>query len=119
MPRIETTTAWDVPYYPWMNAVEHVTTMLARCGTPATVMPPTTLFNEGWMLRLVLEWASHHPTSVEPLSFVDGSRWYSEALLPSRFRPRHRGDEAGEGYTHADGVIGHFRLRGTRGDIEL
>jgi hypothetical protein len=53
------------------------------------------------------------------LSFVDGSRWYSEALLPSRFRPRHRGDEAGEGYTHADGVIGHFRLRGTRGDIEL
>src|SRR5258708_2380729 len=91
-----------------MNAIENVTTMLARCGTPAGVMP-----------RLVLKGASHHPPSTEPLSFLDGSRWYSEALLPSRFRPRHRGDEAGEGYTHADGVIGHFRLRGTRGDIEL
>ena len=114
-----TTAAYGVSYDPLMNAVEHVTAMLSRCGTPAGVMPPTALFNEGWMLRLVLHWASHHPTSIEPLTFVEGSRWYSEALLPSRFRPRHRGDEAGEGHTHADGVIGHFQLRGSRGDIEL
>jgi hypothetical protein len=72
------------------------------------------------MLRLVLDWASRHPSSIPALSFDEGSRWYSEALLPSRFKPRRRGDTAGEGFTHADGVIGHFRLRdGGRGDIEL
>ena len=72
------------------------------------------------MLRLVLDWAASHPTSIEPLRFEGGSTWYSEALLGSRFKPRRRGDSSGEGFTHADGVIGHFRLRpGGRGDIEL
>ena len=72
------------------------------------------------MLRLVLDWAASHPTSIAPLRFEEGSTWYSEALLGSRFRPRTRGDSSGEGFTHADGVIGHFRLRpGGRGDIEL
>jgi hypothetical protein len=47
------------------------------------------------------------------LLFEDGSRWYSEPLLGSRLRPRRRGDTAGEGFTHADGLIGHFRVRTT------
>ena len=103
-----------------MNANEQVARLLARCGQPASVLPPTTLFNEGWMLRLVLDWAAQHRSSIKPLSFYEGSIWYSEALLASRFRPRWRGDSAAEGFTHADGVIGHFRLRpGGRGDIEL
>lgn len=94
--------------------------LLSRCGEHDSVLPPTTLFNEGWMLRLILDWAAHHRSSLRALSFADGSRWYLEALLPSRFRPRRRGDPAGEGFTHADGVIGHFQLRpGGRGDIEL
>lgn len=68
----------------------------------------------------MLDWAAHHPTAIPALTFDEDSRWYSEALLASRFRPRRRGDTAGEGFTHADGVIGHFRLRpGGRGDIEL
>ena len=91
-----------------------------RCGQDDAVLPPTELFNEGWMLRLVLDWAAHHPSAIPELMLEKGSRWYSEALLPSRFRPRRRGDIAGEGYTHADAVIGHFRRRdGGRGDIEL
>jgi hypothetical protein len=90
-----------------------------RCGTSETVLPPTVLFNEGWMLRLILEWAARHRQSLSALRFDEGSHWYSEALLPSRFKPRRRGDTGGEGFTHADGVIGHFRLQGTRGDIEL
>jgi hypothetical protein len=103
-----------------MNAKEQVARLLARCGQPDSVLPPTTLFNEGWMLRLVLDWAAQHRSSIKALGFAEGSIWYSEALLASRFRPRKRGDTAAEGFTHADGVIGHFRLRpGGRGDIEL
>lgn len=103
------------------DPMERVAQLLLRCGQPdAAVLPPTALFNEGWMLRLVLDWASHHPSAISELIFTKGSRWFSEALLPSRFRPRRRADPAGEGFTHADGVIGHFRLRpGGRGDIEL
>ena len=72
------------------------------------------------MLRLVLDWASRHPNALPALPFVDGSRWWSEALLGSRFGPRKRGDTSAEGATHADAVIGHFRFRpGGRADIEL
>jgi hypothetical protein len=103
-----------------MNANEQVARLLARCGQTDSVLPPTTLFNEGWMLRLVLDWAVQHRSSIKALSFAEGSIWYSEALLASRFRPRRRGDTAAEGFTHADAVIGHFRLRpGGRGDVEL
>lgn len=103
-----------------MNPIDSVAKLLKRCGAGGAILPPTALFNEGWMLRLVLEWAALHPSAIGALRFDEGSRWYSEALLGSRFRPRRRGDVAGEGFTHADGVIGHFRLRpGNRGDIEL
>ncbi len=103
-----------------MSAAERVAELLLRCGQVNAILPPTELFNEGWMLRLVLDWASSHPTSINALRFAEGSTWYSEALMSSRFKPRKRGDQSGEGFTHADAVIGHFRLRpGGRGDIEL
>jgi hypothetical protein len=103
-----------------MDLQERVASLLKNCGTELGILPPTALFNEGWMLRLVLDWAASHPDAIESLPFMPGSRWYSEAWLPSRFKPRRRGDPGGEGYTHADGVIGHFQLRaGGRGDIEL
>ena len=103
-----------------MNPTDRVAELLLRCGQPDAILPPTELFNEGWMLRLVLDWAARHPTTIEALRFEPNSKWYSEALLGSRFKPRRRGDTSGEGFTHADAVIGHFRLRaGGRGDIEL
>lgn len=102
------------------GTVDRVARLLERCGQPGAILPPTALFNEGWMLRLVLDWAARHPLALSELRFEEGSTWYSEALLASRFRPRRRGDIGGEGFTHADGVIGHFRLRpGGRGDVEL
>jgi hypothetical protein len=101
------------------TTLERVAHLLNRCGDDTRVLPPTALFNEGWMLRLVLDWAERHPRAISALQFDDGSRWYSEPLLGSRFKPRRRGDTAGEGFTHADGVIGHFRVRDNRGDIEL
>ncbi|MBZ5537850.1 MAG: hypothetical protein LAO31_17995 [Acidobacteriia bacterium] len=103
-----------------MNPSQRVAELLLRCGSGESILPATELFNEGWMLRLVLDWASAHPRSISALPFDEGSSWYSEALLGSRFKPRSRGDASGEGFTHADAVIGHFQLRpGGRGDIEL
>jgi len=100
-----------------MIALDRVTTLLSQCASLGAHLPPTTLYNEGWMLRLILDWCSQHPATVDEFAFLAGAHWYSEALLPSRF-----GGRGGprEGFTHADGVIGHFRFRpGGRGDIEL
>lgn len=54
------------------------------------------------------------------LAMLPEARWYSEALLPSQFLPRQRGDRLAESFTHADGVIGHFDIKaGVRGDAVL
>lgn len=100
-----------------MTALERITQLLAQCASNDRHLPPTALYNEGWMLRLILDWCSEHPSAVQSFVFLPGSRWYSEALLPSRFGGK---GGAREGFTHADGVIGHFGFRpGGRGDIEL
>lgn len=40
--------------------------------------------------------------------------------MPSRFLPRTRGDDKGESFTHADGIIGHFDIAsGERGEAKL
>src|SRR5829696_5925829 len=100
-----------------MTALERITKLLSEASADERHLPPTALYNEGWMLRLVLDWCSEHPEAVPPFLFLPGARWYSEALLPSRF-----GGKGGvrEGFTHADAVIGHFQFRPRgRGDIEL
>ena len=80
--------------------------------------PPTLLYNEGWMLRLVLDWFNTHQAQGHPLAFRPGATWFSEALLPSPFRARHRGDRRAEARTHADGVIGDFEV-GTLGKADI
>jgi hypothetical protein len=103
-----------------MQSVERVASMLRACGTAHGVLPPTALYNEGWMLRLVLDAFEGltHPTL--PLKAAPGGRWLSEVLLPSRFLARSRSDKLAEGWTHADAVVGHFTLKaGGRGDIQL
>jgi hypothetical protein len=100
-----------------MKPTLRVTELLAESGSDRAHMPPTILYNEGWMLRLVLDWCATHSDVVEPFAFLPDARWYSEALLPSRFGGR---GHPSEGFTHADAVIGHFRFRpGGRGDIEI
>jgi len=99
--------------------MRRLTELYLACGSENGVMPPTALFNEGWMLRLILDWFSKQPPSSHPLSFAPGSRWYSEALLSTQFRARTRSDTLAENWTHADGVIGHFRIGDGRGDVRL
>jgi len=70
------------------------------------------------MLRLVLDWFKRHQAQGHSLSFHAGATWFSEALLPSPFKARHRGDRSAEARTHADGIVGHFRVGGKAG-VEL
>src|SRR5437764_5273424 len=88
------------------SMIDAIGEMFAICGSADAVLPATLLYEEGWMLRLVLKWAALHPTSVPSLQFLPGSKWYSEALIASPFPPRKRGDNQADGETHADGVIG-------------
>ncbi len=101
-------------------AIRQILSMLERCSTEETPLPPTILYNEGWMLRLVIDWFATHPITDHYLSFPEGGKWYSEALLPSPFLPRYQGDRFAESWTHADGVIGHFVIgQAGVGDLSL
>ena len=80
--------------------------------------PPTILYNEGWLLRLVVDWFSKSGFTNHPLSFPDDGHWFSEARLPSAFLARFRGDPLAESHTNADGVIGHFTI-GSTGKTDL
>lgn len=104
--------------------LKRISDMLDRCSgqNETRTFPPTLLYNEGWMLRLILDWFAQAGDRMEshPLGIPNGCKWYSEALLPSQFKPRKRGDGVGESHTHADGVIGHFKIGGSgRGDLRL
>jgi hypothetical protein len=75
--------------------------LLGSSGSAESHLPPTILYNEGWLLRLVLSAASAGIPCL-PFRFADGARWFSEALLYSAFLPRHRGDHLAEAWTHPD-----------------
>ena len=82
------------------------------------MMPPTELYNEGWLLRVALDWFSTDGPSDSQFSFSPGADWYSEGRLASRFLARSRSDKKAEGFTHADGTIGHFSVSpGERSEI--
>ena len=83
-------------------SIEKIATLLGRCNGPEKNFPPTDLYNEGWMLRLVLDWFSSNPGIDHDLAFSPTDKWYSEALLPSAFLARVRGDELAESWTHAN-----------------
>ena len=99
-------------------SIDRIARMLAECSSDKRVFPATDLYNEGWMLRLVLDWFVSRPGIEHDLAFSAEDRWYSEALLPSAFLPRFRGDPLSESWTHADGVIGQFQI-GAKGDGDL
>lgn len=86
---------------------ERIAKILSTAHENPSRIRPTELYNEGWMLRLLLDWVEAHPESNHKLSLRSGARWYSEALLPSQFKG-YRG--LGEGWTSADGVVGHFDI---------
>jgi hypothetical protein len=90
--------------------IERIKSMLEACEAGLAAFPPTELFNEDWLLRIILDWFARRGGDRYPLSSLPGARWFSQAWLPSAFQPRFRGDQLAEARTHADGVLGHFLI---------
>src|SRR5579863_5087770 len=90
--------------------IERIKSMLEACEADLAAFPPTELFNEDWLLRIILDWFCRRGGDRYPLSALPGARWFSQAWLPSAFLPRFRGDRLAEARTHADGVLGHFTI---------
>ncbi len=98
--------------------LKRIQIMLQSCATDSPLFPPTILYNEGWLLRLVLDWFSTHNIPDYPITFPEDARWFSEAQLPSAFLAKDLGDPLAESWAHADGVIGHFKI-GNKGKTDL
>jgi hypothetical protein len=96
---------------------KEIQSILFPAGGKGYNIQPTLLYNEGWMLRLILNWFKNNPGSKHKLSIPPNNNWYSEALLPSPFL---HGKGINEGYTHADGVVGKFKIGASKkGDLCL
>jgi hypothetical protein len=81
---------------------------------------PTELYNESWLVKLVLDQASKISNSEFSIGFLSDSTWFSEGLLPTAFEARFRGDPLSESRTNADGVIGHIVIgKQAKADLEL
>lgn len=91
-------------------AINLINRLIEEAAKQSPPFPPTDIFNETWLIRVVLDWFSNHRENTYPLGPMRGGVWYSEALLPSAFLARSRPNRQSEGYTHADGVIGHFKI---------
>jgi hypothetical protein len=100
-------------------ALDRIISILDAAADPKTPIPPTLLYNENWLLRLVLSLAIEGVPCL-PFPLEPAIRWFSEARLPTRFSKRSRLDEKGEPATHADGVVGHFSFAtNTKASLEL
>jgi hypothetical protein len=51
---------------------QRVADLLLRCGTETAVLPPTELYNEGWLLRLTLDWFERNRSVTHPFAFDPG-----------------------------------------------
>jgi len=81
---------------------------------------PTEIYNESWLIKLVLHYASTIKDPDFQINFHSESTWYSEALLPTKFKARYQGDILSESRTNVDGVIGHFQIGNqAKADFEL
>jgi len=84
---------------------------------------PTEIYNEGWLLRVLLNEYSQHNRTNKLFPFHNDATWYSEAMLPTKFKARSkkvigRKDKHAESRTNADGVIGHINV-GKKGKADL
>jgi len=99
-------------------ATKRIGAMMQSCATKSPVFPPTTIYNERWLLRLMLDWFSAHPIEGHPLNVTEKGRWFSEVLLPTTFTGSGKAARLAETSTHVDAVVGHFDV-GTNGKADL
>jgi hypothetical protein len=55
-----------------VEALESVRRMMGSASSDRPLFPPTLLYNEGWLLRLVLDWLARHSLQDHPLSLAAG-----------------------------------------------
>ena len=107
-----------------MQMISIIGDLLRNCGKGGRrYFPDSELFNETWLLRLVLYWSKKNGNAIPPESpfyFDTTSIWFSHAELTSPFLPISRPDPLGEKYTQVDGVNGDFHIgRNGKYDIDL
>jgi hypothetical protein len=90
-------------------------------GEPDCIFAETLIFNEGWLLRGVLErWRrSKGQSKFAFLPFPDNIKIYSEAQLFTPFKRRLRIHRQGEGNTHVDGIVGSFSFSNIKSGVVL
>jgi len=101
-----------------MKQVENLIQVIHSLDLDAPCFPPTLIYNEGWMLRILLEWLSNNRQIEYRIRFQSNAKWFSEAQLPTPFKARYRGDKLAESRTNADGVIGQFII-GSEGKTDI
>ena len=90
---------------------DEILQLFKNAHKPGSNIPSTLLYNEGFMLRIILQEIKDKKIIHSDLSYQDNNvDWFSEALLPSPFLARTRGDKLSESWTHADGVVGKFHI---------
>ena len=99
--------------------IEQIAELYLKCNNKQEkCFPPTALFNETWMLRLILDWFKQNndkTTDEHFLHFSETAKWYSEPLLPTPFirinKPEHR--------TSADAILGEWESDGTKEGVKI
>lgn len=85
--------------------------ILEMADTDHNNIRPTFLYNEGWLLKIILQQLKERKLIHPDLLFPDDNiNWFSEPLLPTPFSARYRGDKLSERNTEADGVVGRFKI---------
>ena len=62
--------------------VERIKAMLEACEAGTAAFPPTELFNEDWLLRIILDWFSRHRGDRYPISPATRSQVVLAGVAP-------------------------------------
>jgi hypothetical protein len=57
-----------------MIMLRRIAELLGRCGSEGSVLPPTELYNEGWLFRLIIDWFERNRYLPHRLSFLPEAR---------------------------------------------
>lgn len=99
--------------------MKDTTEIIQALSTLSDGINPTIIYNEGWMIRLLVIESMHEKLKVKNIDFgiLVNKNWSSEALIASPFV---KAEKNREGYTHADIILGDFCVNyGKRGEVEL
>ncbi len=97
---------------------------LTKIADTYDFFPKTTIYNEGWLLRIILYLFKNNDIlrnkTASFLPFPKNAIIYSEGQLFTPFKMRKHKDKVSEKNTHVDGIVGYFNINSTtKSGIEL